>query len=215
MLPWALVVVFLWTSSGPGLWDRAALLLSVMLIPGLVLLLAHPPHYHYRHNLFVEPFVLMVCILAVAQGIALVARAWRMWLGIAAVTLVLAWYAYCLYGYYGREKENWRDAVTYVAEHSRSGDVIIPGIFFAADAFAYYQPGWPPYVRIFPRRLNQHSFVEAMREVGEGERVWYVTAFPQRLPEWLNELLSARFELNKVFEAESPVYVYLSREGNH
>ena len=113
-----------------GLWIPAALLVFFMLAPWII--------SHLLTPVYVERYT----IPALAGFV--IALAWalsemRRWLRAAAVTLLMAFTAVALHGYYtGMDKESWRQTAEAARTLVRPGDLIVVTVSYTAPALRYY-----------------------------------------------------------------------------
>ena len=205
---WVLMGLFVAVAIRGRRWWDLVFLLPVCILPLGVLAVGRPMHYHYRHAIYMLPFLL----IAVWRGVVCGLGEWAGSRGrrIAVWSLVaLAWLPmnlHALADYYGNEKEDWRRAVAYLEQHARPGDHIITGIFFVEDAIAYYYRTGPREVTLHKGVLSQDQFLEASRSA---PRVWYITSFHYMLPGWVREIVDKHYTLEKVVPGKTEIYVYL------
>lgn len=191
------------------------LVLSICLLPVIALLIFRPGHYHYRHLIFIFPFLLIAAYRATILG---------GWTRIQAVPALVAaaWIAFWCYGladYYRHEKEDWRTAVAYLEDHVREGDAIITGMFFVEDALAYYHRRNVPNVRILTNvglagPDKPPPVEDFIRASASSPRVWYVTSFHHLLPPWVHEILRHNYRVQAVIPGKLPIYLYLKDDAN-
>lgn len=117
------------------------------------------------------------------------------------------------------EKQNWRDAGKFIAQHFKPGDIIFGGTNNCSVVLFYYLP---PQLRPF-LSPDVPSTVELERWLKQGKRVWFATAYYRWYYPWRGkpagtpqaklyyDWLDAHFSLMKEFPGEYPVKVFLSK----
>jgi mannosyltransferase len=113
-------------------WSHA-LLWCWLVVPTVVTILASFVEHSFQSRYLVQVTPALVLLVAVA-----LCALRPLWLGTAALAVVVALSGFALAGYYNRPKDDWRDATAWLVSHARPGD----GIVFLGDEaripFEYY-----------------------------------------------------------------------------
>ena len=121
---------------------------------------------------------------------------------------------------YATEKQDWRSAGKYIAEHYQAGDVIFAGANSCSVVLFYYLPE-PIRYQLFPDHPSTNQLLEPLRNM---QRAWYATAYYRWMPQWAKlqsaitspniwyDTLDAYFNEVIEFPGEYPVKVFLSKK---
>jgi hypothetical protein len=101
------------------------------------------PLYHVRYLFTFSPLF----YLALGVGLAHIVRSSRVWawpVALAALSVLLAGYAYSIYNFHFNPlyaPDDWKGAVRFIADHWRPGDAVLVNAGYTYPAFLYYYPG--------------------------------------------------------------------------
>jgi 4-amino-4-deoxy-L-arabinose transferase-like glycosyltransferase len=208
-LSWLMLGLLIWLgwSARPRRRAEAAFLTTLIVSPVPLLFLFQPYHYHFRHVIFLLPFLILAVYLAGLELARRLGRTRRLAvLGLAFYGLWLADGGFVLADYYRTEKENWRAAAAWMESRMEPGDAIIPGIYFAQDALTFYHRRMLPQVTFYPEYLSPTTLPRILER---HRRVWFVTSCRDALPDWFKIRLGRDFRLDRKFPGSESTYVYL------
>lgn len=166
-------------------------------------------------------FLLPAYLLAVASGVLALAR-WlyvkagssgprRMlyWMVALLLLVLVSWPG--LARYYRLEKQNWREAATFLYGNLRSGDRVITGRNAVDSCLLHYLSAYPPPARIgILTRIRTPQ--QLLPQLGRPGRIWLVFAWKNEIPTEFLELVDRHFTLQKTYPALADwgqIYVYL------
>lgn len=214
---WLLVLVGMWAAQRhPVLDGQGRRLLFLALVVPLVAALLLPYGVLGRHL----GYLLVPVLTFMALGLLALRRRGRAWLALGLVLLLLP-ASYGLAVHYGHSGGSFGQAMAYVDEHARAGDLLILNQPGQQPLVTYYNRGdWP--VRYLPaggEALRPEYVAEVLSELAaRHRRLWLGpigawTADPDRLVEgWL---AANAFQAQKVwFPDSSSVSLYYTGSGD-
>ncbi len=166
-------------------------------------------------------FLLPLYLLAVAGGVLALARWLRVeagsprlrrisyWTTASLMLVLVSWPG--LARYYRLEKQNWREAATFLYGNLRSGDRIITGRNSVDTCLLHYLKSYPPPARIgILTRVRTPE--QLLPQLGRPGRIWLVFAWKDEIPAEFLEVVDRHFTLRQTYPALADwgqIYVYL------
>ncbi len=149
--------------------------------------------------------------LLVARGISCIKN--RRAKAMIIVTLFLL-FSVNVYGYYARvDREQWREAISYVETHANKGDVVLfHPAFLETYPYAYYGKRTDLVIKSFPeksRHVNEENLQQLASEIKNYPRIWFVISHSKDQESLILKTLEKSHKLSEHKEfLDIKVYVF-------